>query len=138
MASENNVRPQSANAAIDKSKGKNKVSKTRGCASSPIAGTQSRRFSPSTQSRNVMSDSIKSSYPDAWSIWREIPVFVRDQMWNHFRKECVWDPKHDYQIFCNFEKQAADTLYDMLWTSWKNDQKPYFMPEGIWARLDEK
>ncbi|XP_049395559.1 uncharacterized protein LOC125859788 [Solanum stenotomum] len=30
-------------------------------------------------------DSIKSFYRDAWSSWGEIPVFDREQMWNHFK-----------------------------------------------------
>ncbi|KAH0686933.1 hypothetical protein KY284_017486 [Solanum tuberosum] len=145
MASQENDRPQSTNTVKDKSKGKKKASETTGYTTSPLADTQSRNvgeigtldaswrliiapveigFSPFSQSLTAIMDSIKSFYRDAWSSWGEIPVFDREQMWNHFKTKCVWYTQHDYQIFYNFEIAAAFMLNNFLWSAWEKNQKP--------------
>ncbi|KAG5618016.1 hypothetical protein H5410_017840 [Solanum commersonii] len=159
MASQENDHPQSTIAVKDKSKGKKKVSETTGYTTSPLAGTQSRNvgeietldalwrliiapveigFSPFSQSLTAIMDSIKSFYRDAWSSWGEIPVFDREQMWSHFKTKCVWYTEHDYQIFYNFEIAAAFMLNNFLWSAWEKNQKPDWILEGLWARLNEK
>ncbi|KAK6795060.1 hypothetical protein RDI58_008513 [Solanum bulbocastanum] len=114
MASQENDRPQSASAVKRKSNGKKKVSDTTGTQSQKfvevgtldglgrlvIAPAETNGFFPSIESMNVIMDSIKSFYHDAWSSWGEIPVFDREQMWNHFRTKCTWYPEHDYKMFC--------------------------------------
>ncbi|KAH0703196.1 hypothetical protein KY285_017474 [Solanum tuberosum] len=141
MASQENDRPQNTNAVKDKSKGKKKVSETTGYTTSPLAGTQSRNvgeigtldaswrliiapveigFSPFSQSLTAIMDSIKSFYRDAWSSWGEIPVFDREQMWSHFKIA------------------AAFMLNNFLWSAWEKNQKPDWILEGLWARLNEK
>ncbi|XP_049359350.1 uncharacterized protein LOC125824041 [Solanum verrucosum] len=103
-----------------------------------IAPAETNGFFPSLESMNMIMDSIKSFYHDAWSSWGEIPVFDREQMWNHFRTKCAWYPEHDYKMFCNFELNAMYMFNDILESAWEKNQKPDWMPEGIWASLNEK
>ncbi|KAG5618023.1 hypothetical protein H5410_017847 [Solanum commersonii] len=140
MASQENDRPQSANVVKRKSKGKKKVSETTGTQSRNIGevGTldASRRliiapaetigFLPSTQSLTAIMDSIKSFYRDTWTSWGEIPT------------NCAWHPQHDYVTFYNYGRIAAFMLADCLRCAREMSQKPDWMLEGIWARLNEK
>ncbi|MCD7464804.1 hypothetical protein HAX54_053434 [Datura stramonium] len=41
-------------------------------------------------------------------------------------------------MFCNFEKQAAEMLKNILRTARREGKKPSWMVEGIWARLNER
>ncbi|KAM3319203.1 hypothetical protein P3S67_006403 [Capsicum chacoense] len=146
MTSKKNDHPQSTNAKRGKSKGKTtgiqsqnvvEVGTLDALGKLVIAPDGTTGFLPSTESTNVaIMDSIKSFYWDDWTTWKEIPVLNRLPMWDHFR--CTWYSQHDYQIFCNFEIQAASLLDRMIWTAWQKDQKPDWMLESIWVRLSEK
>ncbi|KAH0704813.1 hypothetical protein KY285_019091 [Solanum tuberosum] len=107
MASQENDRPQSASAVKRKSKGKKKVSETTGTQSQKfvevgtldalgrlvIAPAGTIGFIPGFQSANAIMDSIVSCYRDAWSSWEEVPVYDREQMWNHFKVSLMEDHK---------------------------------------------
>ncbi|KAG5618020.1 hypothetical protein H5410_017844 [Solanum commersonii] len=142
MASQENDRPQSTSAVKCKSKGKKKVFETTGTQSQKFVEVGmldgfGRLFFPSIESINVIMDSIKSFYHDAWSSWGEIPVFDRELMWNHFRTKCAWSPEHDYKIFCNFELNAMYMFNDILESAWEKNQKPDWMPEGRTLTYDK-
>ncbi|KAK6795059.1 hypothetical protein RDI58_008512 [Solanum bulbocastanum] len=152
MASQENDRLENTNPVRRKSKGKKKVSKTTGTQSQKfvevgmldalgrlvIAPAGTIGFIPGFQSANAIMDSIVSCYRDAWSSWEEVPVYDREQMWNHFKTQCAWYPQHEYHIFCNFEINAAFLLNKTLESAWEMNQKPDWMLEGLWARLIEK
>ncbi|KAH0686937.1 hypothetical protein KY284_017490 [Solanum tuberosum] len=152
MASQENDRPENTNAVRRKSKGKKKVSETTGTQSQKfievgtldalrrlvIAPDDTIGFIPDYLSANVIMDSIVSCYRDAWSSWGEVPVYDREQMWNHFKTQCAWYPQHEYHIFCNFEINTAFLLDKTLESAREMNEKPDWMLEGLWARLIEK
>lgn len=57
---------------------------------------------------------------------------------NYLQVKCAWYAQHDHQISSNFKKKAADMLEDTLRTAQRKRQKPTWMLEDIWTRLNEK
>ncbi|XP_015165973.1 uncharacterized protein [Solanum tuberosum] len=56
-------------------------------------------------------DSIKSFYRDTWTSWGEIPVYDREQMWNHFKKpdwmlEGIWARLNEKWTTEKFQKTS--------------------------------
>ncbi|XP_019224718.1 PREDICTED: uncharacterized protein LOC109206346 isoform X2 [Nicotiana attenuata] len=103
-----------------------------------IAPDGTNGFFPNTLSTRAVMDCFIAFYRHAWETWREIPYIVRDHMWNYFKVKCSWYAQHDHQISCNFEKKVADMLKDTLRTAQRKRQKPTWMLEDIWTRLNEK
>ncbi|KAH0703197.1 hypothetical protein KY285_017475 [Solanum tuberosum] len=152
MASQENNRPQSTSAVRRKSKGKKKVSETTDSQSQKfvevgaldalgrlvIAPAGTIGFIPGLESADAIMGFIVSFYRDAWSSWEEVPVYDREQMWNHFKTQCAWCPEHEYHIFCNFEINAAFLLNKTLESAREMNEKPDWRLEGLWVRLVEK
>ncbi|XP_055832508.1 uncharacterized protein LOC129901378 isoform X2 [Solanum dulcamara] len=95
------------------------------------------RFALSYVFSHMVSESIQPFFNDAWGRWKDFPYNIKEQIWNQFRSKCAWQPCYENKINFIFEKKAHKRVADMLFEVQKNNEKPRWLREEIWLKLEK-
>ncbi|KAH0652482.1 hypothetical protein KY289_030160 [Solanum tuberosum] len=94
-------------------------------------------FYPSIQSAKAMVESMCSVYNEPWRYWKDVPLNIRERMFDEFKMKCAWSHDHEAKIREFFFRKCSRRLSDLLWYARKHDKRPSWIREDIWKRLNK-
>ncbi|TMW80988.1 hypothetical protein EJD97_012989 [Solanum chilense] len=93
-------------------------------------------FYPSIQPVNAMVESMCSCYREPWRYWKDVPLNIRERMFDGFKMKFAWSLEHEPKIRETFFRKCSRRL-NLLWYARKQDMRPSWIHEDIWKTLNE-
>ncbi|KAH0728702.1 hypothetical protein KY284_004567 [Solanum tuberosum] len=72
------------------------------------------KFYPPIQFVKAMVESMCSFYHEPWRYWKDVPLNVRERMFDDFKMKCAWPLKHEAKIREIFPRRCSRRLSDLL------------------------
>ncbi|KAK4713275.1 hypothetical protein R3W88_019182 [Solanum pinnatisectum] len=81
------------------------------------------------ESAKAMVESMCSVYNEPWRYWKDVPLNIRERMFDEFKMKCAWSLDHEAKIREIFFRKCSCRLSDLLWYIWKKLNEYWASPE---------